>query len=107
MFLPFPTTLVTATANDGSAKLLYIGTMAVSSGLLAFLGRVISRDRTLRDRDEGPDTTITIAVTATFVLALVISLVFPATSYWPLFLLMLTDPVVRRLQRWARSRSSA
>ena len=107
VFLPFPTTLVTATANDGSAKLLYIGTMAVSSGLLALLGRVINRDRTLRDRDEGPDTTITIAVTATFVLALVISLVFPATSYWPLLLLVLTDPVVSRLQRRGGSRTSA
>ena len=63
VFLPFPTTLVTATANDGSAKLLYIGTMAVSSGLLALLGIVITRDRTLRDRDDGPDTAITIAVT--------------------------------------------
>lgn len=107
VFLPFPTTLVTATSNDGVAKLLYIGSMAVSSGLLALLGRVIARDRTLRDRDEGPDTTITIAVTVTFLLALVISVVFPATSYWPLFLLMLTDPVVRRLQRWAASRSRA
>jgi uncharacterized membrane protein len=107
VFLPFPTTLVTATANDGSAKLLYIGTMAVSSGLLALLGRVINRDRTLRDRDEGPDTTITIAVTATFVLALVISLVFPVTSYWPLLLLVLTDPVVSRLQRRAASRTRA
>ena len=107
VFLPFPTTLVTATANDGSAKVLYIGTMAVSSGLLALLGRVINRDPTLRDRDEGPDTTITIAVTATFVLALVISLVFPATSYWPPLLLVLTDPVVSRLQRRAGSRTSA
>lgn len=107
VFLPFPTTLVAATSNDGSAKLLYIGTMAVSSGLLALLGRVINRDRTLRDLDEGPDTTITIAVTATFVLALVISLVFPATSYWPLLLLVLTDPVVSRVQRRAGSRTRA
>jgi len=105
VFLPFPTTLVTATANDGSAKLLYIGTMAVSSGLLALLGRVINRDRTLRDRDDGPDTTISMAVTATFVLALVISIVFPVTSYWPLLLLVLTDPVVSRLQRRAGSRT--
>lgn len=107
VFLPFPTTLVTATANDGYAKLLYIGTMAVSSGLLALLGRVIARDRTLRDAEAGPDTTMTIAVTATFLLALVVSLVFPATSYWPLLLLVLTDPVVTRVRRWTASRRPA
>jgi uncharacterized membrane protein len=109
VFLPFPTTLVTATSNDGAAKLLYIGTMAVSSALLALLARVISRDRTLRDTEDGPDTAIASAVTVTFLLALVIGVVFPATSYWPLLLLVLTDPVVHRLRRTrvARSRNGS
>ena len=107
VFLPFPTTLVTATSNDGLAKLLYIGTMAVSSALLALLARVISRDRTLRDTDAGPDTVITTAVTVTFLLALVISITIPATNYWPLLLLLLTDPVVRRLRRSGAAGSRA
>jgi uncharacterized membrane protein len=107
VFLPFPTTLVTATSNDGLAKLLYIGTMAVSSALLALLARVISRDRTLRDTDAGPDTVVTTAVTVTFLLALVMSITIPATSYWPLLLLLLTDPVVRRLRRSGAAGSRA
>ena len=47
--------------------------------------------------------------TVTFLLALVIGVVFPATSYWPLLLLVLTDPVVRRLRRTrvARSRNGS
>jgi len=38
-----------------------------------------------------------------FVVALAISLVWPATSYWPLFLLALNDPVVGA---WRRARGS-
>jgi len=35
----------------------------------------------------------------TFVVALVVSLAVPAASYWPLFLLFLTDPVARSIRR--------
>jgi hypothetical protein len=44
--------------------------------------------------------------TAAFLLALVISVVFPATSYWPLLLLVLVDPVVHRV-RERRARAGA
>jgi uncharacterized membrane protein len=37
VFLPFPTTLVAATDDSGLVKVLYIGTMAVSSALLTVL----------------------------------------------------------------------
>lgn len=59
--------------------------------------------------EDRPDTAIASAVTVTFLLALVIGVVFPATSYWPLLLLVLTDPVVRRLRRTrvARSRNGS
>ena len=73
VFLPFPTALVTATSNDSLARLLYLGTMTVSSVLLA----------------------------------LVISLAFPASSYWPLLLLLLTDPIVNRLWRRRSRQHSA
>jgi hypothetical protein len=39
VFLPFPTTLVAATDNGGLVKVLYIGTMAMSSALLTWLCR--------------------------------------------------------------------
>jgi uncharacterized membrane protein len=104
--LPFPTTLVTSTSDDPLAKVLYIGTMAVSSALLAVVARVIARDRSLRDSDDGPDPLQSTATTVTFVVALVVSLALPAAGYWPLFLLFLTDPVahsIRRLVSGARS----
>jgi uncharacterized membrane protein len=97
--LPFPTALVTGTGDDPLAKVLYIGTMAVSSALLAVIARVIARDRSLRDSDDGPDPLQSTATTVTFVVALVVSLAVPAAGYWPLFLLFLTDPVARSIRR--------
>ena len=103
VFLPFPTALATATSDDGVAKLLYIGTMAVSSALLALIARTIRRDRTLRDTDIAPDAAQATGTTIAFLLALAISVTFTATGYWPLLLLFLVDPVVKRL----RSRRAA
>jgi TMEM175 potassium channel family protein len=85
---------------------LYIGTMTVSSALLALIAGVIGRDRRLRDTEAGPDHVHATGNTLTFLLALVITVVFPATSYWPLLLLILVDPVVDRL-RTRRARAEA
>jgi hypothetical protein len=41
---------------------------------------------------------VSIGTTLAFVLALAISLAFPASSYWPLLLLVLVDPVARLLR---------
>jgi uncharacterized membrane protein len=97
VFLPFPTSLVTATTNDGLAKLLYIGTMTISSALLALLAWSIRRDRSLRDSDEHPDAFHATVTAATFAVVLVISVVFPATNYWPLLLLLFVDTLADRL----------
>ena len=99
VFLPFPTTLVTGTTNDTFARVIYIGTMPVSSALLALIALVVSRDRSLLDTDTVPDAVHTAAVTIGFLLALAISVVFPPSSYWPLLLLLLADPIVNRLRR--------
>jgi uncharacterized membrane protein len=92
VFLPFPTALVVGTSDDSVAKLLYIGTMALSSGLLAVLGWAIGRDRSLRDDDARPDSLSAAATTVAFLLALVISVAFPVLGYWPLLLLVLGRP---------------
>jgi uncharacterized membrane protein len=99
VFLPFSTTLVAGAGDNALAKVLYIGTMAVSSALLTVLAWVIARNRSLRDTDAAPHPAQGAATTATFVLALAITLIIPAASYWPLFLLLLADPVARRVQR--------
>lgn len=94
VFLPFPTGLVAGSSgNDALTKLLYIGTMAVSSTMLASVALVIGRDRRLRDTDERPDIWSSTGTAGAFVLGIAVSLEFPVSSYWPLLLLLLVDPV--------------
>ena len=54
-----------------------------------------------------PEPAYATVTTITFLLALVISLAFPASSYWPLLLLLLTDPIVNRLWRRRSRQHSA
>ena len=102
VFLPFPTSLVAEAGHDPGTKLLYIGTMATSSALLALLAWAVGRDRSLRDTDARPDPAPAAASVVAFGVALAISLLFPVTSYYPLLLLLLTDPLVHR---WRRTRA--
>ena len=100
VFLPFPTSLVATTDHDAGAKILYIGTMAVSSLVLTLIAAVIGRDRNLRDTDETHGVLQSAATTVAFVVALVITLLFPDTGYWPLLVLALVDPVLRLWHRF-------
>jgi uncharacterized membrane protein len=107
VFLPFPTTLVTGTSDDTLAKVLYIGTMAVSAAVLAAIAWVIGRSRDLRDTDAKPDAAAAGGTAVAFLLALAVSATFPAAGWWPLLLLLLVDPVVHRLRRRGRSHRAA
>ena len=50
-------------------------------------------------RTERPRLTTSVATAIAFVLALVVSLVFPATGYYPLLLLMISDPAAALVGR--------
>jgi uncharacterized membrane protein len=105
--LPFPTALL-AQENAGhqpATKVLYVGTMATSSLLLALLCVAIGRNDAIRDSDERPDQVKAFATVLTFAVVLVLMLVFPGLSYWPLLLLLLPD---RLLALWrGRERHTA
>jgi uncharacterized membrane protein len=106
--LPFPTALVAGnTGHEGVTKTLYVGTMAVSSLVLALLSLVIGRHPELRDSAETPDYVLAFATFAAFVLALVVMLVFPGVSYWPLLVLLLPDRLVRLWRRRGHPRREA
>jgi uncharacterized membrane protein len=95
--LPFFTALVAGPGDAGEqaiTKILYVGTMAVGSFVLGLASLLISRHPELRDSSDSPDVVVTFATAATFVVALVVMLVAPATSYWPLLLLVVSDNVV-------------
>lgn len=105
VLLPFPTSLVAAPGGAGeqaTTKLLYVGTMAMSSLLLSLASLVITRHRDLRDSEELPHLSGAFGTTATFALALLVMLLIPATSYWPLLLLLVSDRLVAIVLRMGR-----
>jgi uncharacterized membrane protein len=101
VFLPFPTALVAEAGHQATTKVLYIGTMALSSACLALIAWGVRRDRSIRDTDAEPDLAPSVATVLGFLLALAISLAVPSTSYYPLLVLLTTDPLVRW---WRRAR---
>lgn len=104
VLLPFPTSLLADSGDEALAKILYMGLLAVSTAILAVLAWVIRRDPSVRSEGEPSDPVDSFIPSLIFVVALVISLLWPAASYFPLLLLFLGDPIgsaLRRLRRGA------
>ena len=99
VFLPFPTALVAEAADDELTKLLYIGTMVLSVVLLTLVEAYLVRRPELTDGRDDADPVNGASNVVMLVLALVITLTFPATSYFPLLLLIAADPVAAGWRR--------
>jgi uncharacterized membrane protein len=101
VFLPFPTALVAEAPNDEATKVLYIGSMVLSTMLLTLIEAVLVRHPELTDGDDDADPVYGAANVAMLLLALLITLAVPASSYFPLLLLLAADPAARA---WPRVR---
>jgi uncharacterized membrane protein len=99
VFLPFPTALVAEAADDPVTKLLYFGSMVLSTTCLTLIELVLVRHPELTDGDDEADPVYGASNVAMLLLALVITLAVPATSYFPLLLLLAADPVARTWHR--------
>lgn len=99
VFLPFPTALVAETPDDSTTKLLYIGSMVLSTAILTLVEARLARHPGLTDGDDDADPVNGAANVAMLSAALVITLVVPATSYAPLLLLLAADPAARAWRR--------
>lgn len=99
VLLPFPTSLLSDAGDQALTKILYIGPMALSSGLLATLAWLVSRDETMRD---GPavDPVPGSVPCLVFLVALGVSLLWPVTSYYPVLLLLAQEPFGIALRRF-------
>jgi uncharacterized membrane protein len=101
-FLPLPTAMAAEFRPDRLVLALYIGTMTVSSALLSATDWYVRRHPEIQPEDD-PLTDAEIrggqATTLLFVVALAGAMLVPAWSYWWLFALALTGPVVRILER--------
>ncbi len=91
VFLPFPTALLPAAGSQAITKVLYIGTLALSSMCLAFLALVIKRNPSLHEPGEPPSPAAGVINALLFLVALGLSLAWPVLSYYPLLLLIGAD----------------
>ena len=99
VFLPFPTALVAETPDDSTTKLLYIGSMVLSTAILTLVETRLARHPELTDGADDADPVNGAANVAMLLVALLITLVVPATSYAPLLLLLAADPAARAWRR--------
>jgi uncharacterized membrane protein len=99
VFLPFPTALVAEQGQQPVTKALYIGTMTLSSVVMALMAQRIRFTPAVRDSDDAIDPTGSWVSAALFALALALSLAVPAIGYYALLLLLLIGPLTRGLRR--------
>jgi uncharacterized membrane protein len=101
--LPFPTALVPDAGSQTATRVLYIGTMASSSAVLALTSWVIGRKRSIRDSDDKPSPAVAVGGTLALLVALAIALAFPRVGYISLVILLI-PPRLISLWRWRRRR---
>lgn len=106
VFLPFPTALLPAAGDQSVTKILYIGTILLSTLLLGALTCVVIANPQIADGLGVPSLRPVATTSALLLLALVVSLAFPATGYYPLLLLFLEPQIHRFLHRLRAVRDS-
>lgn len=103
VFLPFATQLAAAySTHDRLAVAVYVGTVTLSSTLMAVAAVLVWRRPALRreglsERDAFP--LAAFVTTGALVLALVLGVAIPAVNYYGLLLLLATGPVERLIRR--------
>lgn len=102
VFLPFPTALVAKAGEQATTKVLYLGTIGVSLLALVLLNRAVARNRGISLGGTTPYPAGAILNLMWLCAALLVMLIFPGTSYFPLLLLMLEAPSLRL---WTRLRA--
>jgi uncharacterized membrane protein len=94
--VPFPTEMVGSFEDDPFTLRFYVLTLFVSSALLSVMTVMVRR--TLSDPDpHAPRHIYTGSTASLFGLVFVVTLVAPQLGYWPLLLLLLTNPLERLL----------
>jgi uncharacterized membrane protein len=96
--LPFPTSLVAGAGEQAPTKVLYVGTMAFSILVIAALRAEVLRHPELTDGSPYHGPLGGVVTAGLLVLALVVMLAFPATSYFPILVLLLEGLVQRAVE---------
>ncbi|WP_029431312.1 TMEM175 family protein [Blastococcus sp. URHD0036] len=105
VFLPFATQVAAVYGGqDRLAVALYLGTVAISSVLLAVMSLLIGRRDALRRDDVRPEHATPPGwwtTSALLLVAFVLGVAVPAVNYWATLLLLLSAPVEHAVQRRA------
>jgi uncharacterized membrane protein len=96
--LPFPTSLVASAGGQAPVKVLYVGTMALSILVIAVLRGEVLRHPELTDRSAYDGPLGGVVTAALLGVALVLMLAVPATSYFPILVLLVEGPVKRGVE---------
>lgn len=105
VWLPVATALLGQMDPDAIQKVLYIGSLLLTSLILLATRVYIRRHPELHSIPEGrlsSGMTASVVTSALFAAALVVAIVLPAIGYWAMFLLMLTAPITRVVTRRGR-----
>jgi uncharacterized membrane protein len=97
VFLPFPTSLVASAGDQTPTKVVYVGTMAVSILVIARLRAEIRAHPELTDGRPTSSPMGGVLTAGLLVLALVVMIAVPATSYFPILVLAVEAPIKRAL----------
>jgi uncharacterized membrane protein len=97
--LPFPTSLVAQAGEQPPAKALYVGTMAASLLVVAAVSAEVKARPELTDGSALPGPSAALVAAALMGLALALMLAVPATSYFPILVLLADGPVIRLVHR--------
>ncbi len=102
VLLPFMTTMIAEYPDSTLAVGLYIGDMALSSVCLTHLKILVVRNPTLRRADATPEPhelLHSFVTTGLFILVFLIAVFVSSVGLWALYLLFLTDPAIRLMNR--------
>lgn len=102
VWLPVATAITSAFAEDPLQKVLYIGTLILTSALLALTRWYLYRHPSLHRESPAlmrEGLTVAIVISAMFVVALILSLTIPVLNYWALFVMFLARPVISLFRR--------
>ena len=105
MVLPFPTALVASAGDQALTKVLYVGPMAVSILVIAGVRAVVGNHPELTDGTPYRGPLGGVLTAALLLVALVVMVAVPATSYFPILVLILEGPVQRGVEA-LRNRST-
>jgi uncharacterized membrane protein len=101
VLLPFPTALVAGhgVGDQTATKVLYVGTMAASSLLLALIGLEVRRNAAIRDSQDLPDPVRGFSTFVGFAVILGLMLLVPAIGYWALLVQLVPERLVTLWRR--------